>query len=127
MGYRKKILIVDNDEPAMIYLSMFFAENDFYVISAKNVRESIQKALIENPCMIILGMSGKSDVMIMRKLLVDRSTEAIPIIITGDVPLFKRYFELNEQFPMLKDYIEKPIDRELLFNKVRKLLNHKFQ
>ena len=127
MGYRKKILIVDNDEPALIYLSMFFAENDFYVISAKNVRESIQKALIENPCMIILGMSGKSDVMIMRKLLVDRNTEAIPVIITGDVPLFKRYFELNEQFPMLKDYIEKPIDRELLFNKVRKLLNHKLQ
>ena len=127
MGYRKKILIVDNDEPALIYLSMFFAENDFYVISAKNVREGIQKALIENPCMIILGMSGKSDVMIMRKLLVDRNTEAIPVIITGDVPLFKRYFELNEQFPMLKDYIEKPIDRELLFNKVRKLLNHKFQ
>ena len=124
MGYRKKILIVDNDEPAMIYLSMFFAENDFYVISAKNVRESIQKALIENPCMIILGMSGKSELMIMRKLLVDRNTEAIPVIITGDVPLFKRYFELNEQFPMLKDYIEKPIDRELLFNKVRKLLNH---
>ena len=124
MGYRKKILIVDNDEPALIYLSMFFAENDFYVISAKNVRESIQKALIENPCMIILGMSGKSELMIMRKLLVDRNTEAIPVIITGDVPLFKRYFELNEQFPMLKDYIEKPIDRELLFNKVRKLLNH---
>ena len=127
IGDHKKILIIDDDEAALIFLSMFFAEKDFFVISAKNVREGIQKALTEKPCIIILGMSGKSDVMVMRKLQIDKYIKNIPIIITGDVPLFKRYFELNEQFPMLQDYIEKPIDRELLFKKIVELLNHKFQ
>ena len=123
----KKILIIDDDETALIYLSMFFAENDFYVISANSVKEGIRKALIEKPFIIILGMSGTSDVMVMRKLQIDKYIKNIPIIITGNVPLFKRYFELNEQFPMLKDYIEKPINGELLFRKVKELLNHKFQ
>ena len=127
MGERKKILIIEDDGTALIYLSMFFAEKDFYVISAKNVSEGIQKALIEKPCIIILGMSGKSNVMVVRKLHVNNSTSRIPIIITGDVPLFKRYFDLNEQFRMLKDYIENPIDRELLLKKVKGLLNHKSQ
>lgn len=126
MVERKKILIINDDESALNYLSMFFAENDFYVISARNVREGIQKALTEKPYIIILGMSGKSDVMIMRKLQVNKNTKRIPIIITGDVPFYKIYFELNEQFRMLKDYIEKPIDRELLLKKVKELLfNHK--
>ena len=124
MGERKKILIINNDETTSIYLSMFFAENDFFVISAKNVREGIQKALTENPCIIISGMSGKSDVRVMRKLQIYRNRKSIPIIITGDVTLFKRYFELNEQFPMLEDYIEKPIDRELLLKKIKELLDH---
>ena len=123
----KKILIIDDDETALIYLSMFFAENDFYVISADNLKEGIEKALQEKPYIIILGMSGSSDVMVMRKLQINKNIKNIPIIITGDVPLFKRYFELNEQFPMLKDYIEKPINSQLLFNKVEVLLNHKFQ
>jgi DNA-binding response OmpR family regulator len=123
----KKILIIDDDETALIYLSMFFAENDFYVISANSVKEGIEKALQEKPYIIILGLSGSSDVMVMRKLQINKNIKSIPIIITGDVPLFKRYFELNEQFPMLKDYIEKPINSQLLFNKVEVLLNHKFQ
>ncbi len=121
----KKILIIDDDETASIYLSMFFSEYDYYVISARNVREGFQKALTEKPCIIILGMSGKSDVMLMRKLQVNKDTNRIPIIITGNVQFFKRYFELREQFPMLKDHIEKPIDRELLLKKVKELLNHK--
>ena len=118
MGKQKKILIIDDDETSLIYLSMFFAENDFYVISAKNVKEGIQKALAEKPCIIILGMSGNSEVMVMR----NKNIKSIPIIITGNVPLFKRYFELNEQFPMLKDYIEKPINRELLSKKVKRIV-----
>ncbi|MEJ2616046.1 MAG: response regulator [Ignavibacteriaceae bacterium] len=123
----EKILIIDDDETTLIYLSMLFAENDFYVISADNVKEGIEKALQEKPYIIILGMSGGSEVMIMRKLQINKNIKSIPIIITGDVLLFKRYFELNEQFPMLKDYIEKPINSESLFRKVKELLNHKFQ
>ncbi|MFZ0455650.1 MAG: hypothetical protein WAM24_18025 [Ignavibacteriaceae bacterium] len=64
----KKILIIDDDETASIYLSMFFSEYDYCVISASNVREGFQKALTEKPSMIILGMSGKSDVLLIRKL-----------------------------------------------------------
>lgn len=123
----KKILIIDKDETALIYLSMFFAENDFYVIYAKNVTEGIQKALTEKPCLIILGMSGKSNIIVTHKLQINKNIKRIPIIMIGDVPLFKKHFELNEQFPMLKNYIIKPINRELLFKKVNELLNHKFR
>jgi len=120
MSTPQKILIIDDDETASIYLSMFFSEYDYYVISARNVREGFQKALTEKPCIIILGMCGKSDVLLIRKLQVNENTNRIPIIITGNVPFFKRYFELREQFPMLKDHIEKPINSELLFKKVKK-------
>lgn len=120
----EKILIIDDDETALIYLSMFLAENDFYVISAKNEKEGVRKASIEKPCLIILGMSGESEVMVMRKLRVTQSTKNIPIIITGAVPYFKRFFKLNEQFLMFKDYIEKPIDRGLLLKKVKELIGN---
>ena len=127
MGECKKILIIDKDETALINLSMFFAENDFYVIYANNVTEGIQKTLTEKPCLIILGMSGKSNIIVTRKLQINKNIKRIPIIMIGDVPLFKKHFGLNEQFPMLKNYIIKPINRELLFKKVNELLNHKFR
>jgi DNA-binding response OmpR family regulator len=41
MRDQKKILIIDDDETALIYLSMFFTENDFYVISAKNGKDGV--------------------------------------------------------------------------------------
>ena len=120
----EKILIIDNDETAVIYLSMFLAENDFYIISARNGKEGLEKALTEKPCIIILGMSEESEVTAMRKLQVNKDTKQIPIIITGATPFFRRFFKLKEQFGMVKDYIEKPIDRELLLKKVKELLTH---
>ncbi len=123
MGSRNKILIIDDDENTLVYLSMFFAENDFYVISAKNGREGIQKALTEKPGIIILGMPEESDVMVIRKLQVNKNTKNIPvIIIKGVIPYFKRFLKLNGQFQVLKDYIKKPIDRDLLLKKVKELL-----
>ena len=122
MGIRKKILIIDDNENDLIYLSMFLAENDFYVISATSGREGIQKALTEKPCAIILGMSEKSEVTAIRKLQVNKDTKNIPIIVTGAIPYYNRFFKLNEQFQMLKNYIEKPIDRGLLLKKVKELL-----
>ena len=58
MGEQNKILIIDDDETSLIYLLMFLAENDFYIISAKNIKKGIRKTISGNPCFIILGMSG---------------------------------------------------------------------
>ena len=57
MENHKKILIIDDEEDVLTYLTAFFADNDFYVISAPNGKEGFQKALLEKPDIITLDIS----------------------------------------------------------------------
>ena len=126
MENHKKILIIDDEEDVLTYLSAFFANNNFYVISAPNGKEGIQKALSEKPDIITLDISmpEESGVKALRELQNNENTRSTPIIIiTGVTSDFKRFIKARKQVHMPEGYFEKPIDRELLLKKVNELLN----
>jgi len=126
MENHKKILIIDDEEDVLAYLSAFFVDNDFYVISAPNGKEGIKKALSEKPDIITLDISmpEESGVKALRELQNNENTKNTPIIIiTGVTSDFKRFIKARKQVHMPDGYFEKPIDRKLLLKKVNELLN----
>lgn len=121
----KKILIIDDEEDVLTYLSTFFRDNNFHVISAVDGKEGIKKAKSERPDIITLDISmpEESGVSALRELQNNKDTKDIPIIIiTGLASDFKRFIGARRQVRMPEGYFEKPIDRELVLNKVREIL-----
>lgn len=126
MNDRKKILIIDDEKDILTYLSTFFKDNDFEVITALNGKEGVNKALSENPDVITLDISmpEESGVKALSELQNNSSTKHIPIIIiTGVASDFKRFISDRKQVHMPEGYFEKPIDRNLLLDKVNELLS----
>ena len=121
----KKILIIDDEEDVLTYLSAFFVDNDYYVISAPDGKEGIKKALSEKPDVITLDISmpEESGVKALRELQNNENTKNIPvIIITGVTSDFKRFIRARKQVHIPEGYFEKPINRELLLKKVNELI-----
>ena len=123
---QKKILIIDDEKDILIYLTTFFKEKDFNVISAGNGKEGVRKAVSEKPDIITLDVSmpEESGIKALRELQNNSTTRNTPvIIITGVASDFKRFISNRKQVHMPEGYFEKPIDRELLLEKVNNLLN----
>lgn len=121
----KKILIVDDDPDVVTYLSAFFEDNGFAVISAVNGKEAFDKAVNDRPDLISLDitMPEESGVRTYRDLQETESTRDIPVIIvTGISSDFKRFIETRRQVKPPAGYFEKPIDRDELLRKVREIL-----
>ncbi len=126
MENRKKILIIDDEEDILLYLATFFKVKNFEVITASNGKEGVKKAFAEHPDIITLDISmpEESGIKALRELQSSSSTKNTPvIIITGVASDFKRFITDRKQVHMPEGYFEKPIDRDLLFEKVNELLN----
>ena len=125
MAEIKKILIVDDEQDVLTYLSAFFKDNDFNVITAVDGKEGVQKAISEKPDIITLDVSmpEESGVKALRELQNNDLTKNTPIIIiTGLVSDFKRFIETRKQVHPPEGYFEKPIDRDKLLFKINELL-----
>jgi DNA-binding response OmpR family regulator len=125
MNYKKKILIIDDEADVLTYLSTFFTDNNFDVVSAANGKIGFQKALDEKPDVITLDISmpEESGVKALRELQNNENTKNIPIIIiTGVASDFKKFIKERKQVHMPEGYFEKPINRELLLNKIKELM-----
>ena len=121
----RKILIIDDEEDILTYLSAFFKDNKFEVITASNGRDGVKTALSEKPDIITLDISmpEESGVKALRELQNNSFTKNTPIIIiTGVASDFKRFIQDRKQVHTPEGYFEKPIDRNLLLKKVKELL-----
>ena len=121
----KKILIIDDEEDILTYLSTFFKDNNFEVITASNGRDGVKTALSEKPDIITLDISmpEESGVKALRDLQNNSFTRNTPIIIiTGVASDFKRFIKDRKQVHIPEGYFEKPIDRDLLLKKIKELL-----
>ena len=125
METRKKILIIDDEEDVVTYLSAFFTDNGFEAISAINGKEGFDKAKSEKPDIITLDVSmpEESGVKALRDLQNNESTKNTPIIMVTGVSIdMKRFIETRKQVHPPEGYFEKPIDREALLKKIKELL-----
>ncbi|MCW8816309.1 MAG: response regulator, partial [Ignavibacteriaceae bacterium] len=57
MGSKKKILIIDDEDDVITYLSTFFTDNGFETITAINGKDGFEKAKIVKPDIITLDIS----------------------------------------------------------------------
>lgn len=121
----KKILIMGDEEDSLTYFSAFFANEGFFVISASNKENVVQKVLSEKPDIITLDISRsqKYGLKALREIQNSKDTCEIPVVITTAVASdFKRLIRDRKQLHMPEGFFEKPIDRDLLLNKVKELL-----
>jgi len=122
---KKKILIVDDEPDVVAYLSAFFEDHGFSVISAGNGKEGFEKATAQHPDLITLDitMPEESGVRLFRSLQQDPATAEIPVVIvTGISSDFKRFIETRKQVRPPAAYFEKPVDRDALLARINQLL-----
>lgn len=123
---RKKILVVDDEEDVLKYLSTLFKDEEYEVVKARNGKECVEVANSEAPDLITLDltMPYESGLRAFVQLKNDDKTKNIPIIIiTGVTFEFEKFLkETSHEFP-LDLFFEKPIDRVKLISKVNQLLS----
>ncbi len=125
MTESKKILIIDDEEDIVTYLSTLLSDNGFNTISANNGKDGVQKAIEENPDLITLDVSmpEESGVRALRDLQTNEVTKNTPVIIVTGVSLdFKRFIETRKQVHPPEGYFEKPVDKDELLEKIKELL-----
>lgn len=128
METKKKILIIDDEEDVITYLSTFFADNGFETISSMNGKDGFEKAKSEKPDIITLDVSmpEESGVKALRDLQSHESTKNTPIIMVTGVSIdMKRFIESRKQVHPPEGYFEKPVDRDELLKKVLELVKSK--
>ena len=127
MPESKKILIIDDEEDIVTYLTTFFKDNGFTAIFANDGKTGVEKAAKEKPDIITLDVSmpEESGVRALRDLQTNEATKKIPVIIvTGVSSDFKKFIETRKQVHPPEGYFEKPIDRDKLLQKIKELLKN---
>lgn len=123
----KKILVVE-DEPDMLnFLSAFFQDNGFQVLTATNGKQCFEKAKDDRPDLITLDitMPEESGVRAFRNIQETPETKDIPvIIITGISKDFKKFIHTRKKVKPPVAYLEKPIDSAELLAKVNEILGN---
>jgi DNA-binding response OmpR family regulator len=126
MSERKTILVVEDEPDEVAYLTAFFEDHGFNVISATNGQDGFAKAKAGRPDLITLDISmpEESGVRMFRDLQSDPATEAIPVVmITGVSHEFKRFIETRRQVHPPAGYFDKPPDRDQLLAKINEILS----
>jgi CheY-like chemotaxis protein len=125
----KKILIVDDEQDILDYLTMLFKDNDYETVTAGDGKEAFEIAKKEKPDLITLDivMPKESGVRFYRDAKSDDDLKNIPIIIitalTGygyDPEGFHKFIKSRKQVPPPEGFMAKPVDTEELLKLVKK-------
>lgn len=127
-----KILIIDDDPDIVDALYVLLEGEGYDVVSAGDGEEGLARIKEENPDLIILDLlMPKLDGYGVCKTLQDprwSKWKDIPILVLTSVreEASQRRYELETGVRMdVDDYVEKPIDPEVVMTRVRKILARK--
>lgn len=125
MNDQKKVLVVDDEQDVLIYLSTLFEDNGFSTITAENGILCLEKAKSELPDLITLDitMPEQSGIKTYRYLKHEPDLLHIPvIIITAVGEPIKSVLNEFAAFPEPEAFISKPIDQKELIEIAKRLL-----
>jgi len=121
----KRILIVE-DDPSVLRATSYILEKEGYqVLTAQNGLEGLKKAREDNPDLLVLDvmLPGIDGFEICHSLRSEPETAGLPII------MFSAKGQESDKATGLKvgadEYLTKPVDREVLLNKVAAWLSAK--
>ncbi len=145
----KRVLVVDDDENTVKFLSAALEENGYEPLTALNGKEGLEKILTEKPDLVLLDvmMPKKSGFVLFKQLRRDEKWKDLPIIMltgvaevledldsqsgdTGERPYDSLREAMRKSIQEMKEeglvkpemFIDKPIDPELVIAKVRELI-----
>ena len=126
MSEKKKILVVDDEQDILTYLTAIFQDNGYETITAKDGVEGFDRAKTIKPDLITLDitMPDQSGVRTYRYYKGNDDLKGIPVIIVtalGDS--MKSFLKKLAGFPEPEGFMSKPIDEEKLLKLVSDLLN----
>jgi CheY-like chemotaxis protein len=115
----KKILFVDDEPDQITMVSLRLQKNGYTVIPAMDGEEALEKAIQENPALILMDMlmPGIDGLEVCRRLRKDPATKHIPIIATTAVGLDDIEFRCREAGA--DDCVRKPYDSANLLQALR--------
>lgn len=120
----KTVLIIDDEQDVLTYLTALLEDNGFAVVTAKNGAEAMEKVKAAPPDLVTLDitMPEQSGVRFYRNMKESDQYKGIPIIIiTGVSGDFERFISTRKQVPAPEGYIQKPIDNDKLLELAKKL------
>jgi len=122
-----KVLIVDDEEDVLIYLTALFREQGFETVTADGGKSALEVAKGEKPQVITLDitMPEQSGIKTYRNLKNDDELKAIPVIFVtaiGDsISVIKKHLE---GYPEPEGFIGKPIEHDKLIQMARRLVEN---
>jgi DNA-binding response OmpR family regulator len=125
MGEKKRILVVDDEQDTVTFLTTLLEDNGYSTISANDGQEGLEKARAEGPDLVLLDISmpEKSGVKCYREMRDDSDLKSIPIVmVTGVTAEFEKFISTRRQVPPPDGYVRKPVDKREILAVVSKLI-----
>lgn len=127
-----KILVIDNDININgLIKSVLDLEKDYKVDFVLSGKEGLRKMKKQRYDLILLDltMPEVSGVDIIKFMTADDELKHVPVIVVSAMPIFSKDFqEANDNFqdfPVVKDMIEKPFDIHDLLKKIKQVAGKK--
>jgi two-component system alkaline phosphatase synthesis response regulator PhoP len=124
----RKILIVDDDSDFVEAVATILKSRKFEVVAAYDGKEGLEKVKTERPNLVVLDvmMPEKDGYTVCRELKSDPKWSHIPILlltaVASHVPT-TRYTQQMGLETEADDYIDKPVEPDVLVKRVETLLS----
>jgi twitching motility two-component system response regulator PilH len=118
-----KILVVEDSPTYLRQISNLLQDNGFQTITAKDGEEALEKAVRENPSVIVLDiiLPKKNGFQVCRQLKTSPATQEIKILmLTSKSQDSDRFWGLKQG---ADDYMTKPFKDEELLHNIAKLIS----
>jgi two-component system alkaline phosphatase synthesis response regulator PhoP len=123
----RKILIVDDDSDLVEAVTLILKSKKFEVVAAYDGKEGIEKVKTERPDLVVLDvmMPEKDGYTVCRELKSDPKWSQIPILLLTAVASHVPTTRFTQQMGMeteADDYVDKPVEPEVLVKRIETLL-----
>lgn len=125
MSEKKKILVVDDEQDVLTYLTALFEDNGYETVSAMDGLKAVEVAQSEKPDLISLDitMPDQSGVRTYRTYKEDPELKKIPVIIVTAIgDSMRSFLKKLKGFPEPEGFMNKPIDEKELLKMTADLL-----
>jgi two-component system, OmpR family, alkaline phosphatase synthesis response regulator PhoP len=124
----KKILLIDDDPDLVSAVGMILESKNFTVATAYGGDEGLEKARTEKPDLIVLDvmMPDKDGYTVCKELKADPVLSRIPVILLTAVVSHistTRYTQRMGMETEADDYMDKPVEPDVLVKRIETLLS----
>lgn len=122
MNQKPKVLIVDDEPFNVDYLEQELEDCNYQLISAFNGKEALDKIQREQPDLVLLDLAMPilDGFAVLAHIKADNVLRDIPVIIISSASDSKSIVKGIRQGA--EDYLTKPVDGDLLVNKLKEYL-----